>query len=201
MKQVPSPLPRRFAATDAVILLAALALGVAWVSQTRPLLVRLAEGNYLVLRHLIHPAAAFFVPLTLALLIVRLRRPRPSLASCFRQPGVVACSVVAIFLVLEVLNHFLDLTYRLYDVVQLDKAVYSYKLTLVVMRGLTLFDSIAFSTGAAPGLAAAGAYLALWSAGLWRTEPSWIDRAGRLLGWFWIIAGVAFTVLPPWSPY
>jgi hypothetical protein len=56
--------------------------------------------------------------------------------------------------------------------------------------------AIALGLGESPGLAVAGAYLALWAAGLWRSEPTWIDRAGRALGWFWILAALAFIVLP-----
>jgi hypothetical protein len=200
MKLVTTTQQRRFTPIDAAILLAAVAMSVAWVINTQPLLTQLAESIFFTPRLLVHPAAAFLVPLTLALLILRLRRPRPPLVLCLRQPGAVACFIAAIFLVLEVLNHFLDLTYRLLDVIQLRYSIPSYKLTAVVLRSLTLFDSIAFSIGAAPGLAVAGAYSALWSAGLWRKESSWIDRAGQILGWCWIAVAIGFIMFPPWSP-
>ncbi len=44
--------------------------------------------------------------------------------------------------------------------------------------------------------AVVGAWLALALSGRWRTETSWIDRLGRLLGWLW----VGVTVLN-WSGY
>ncbi len=31
-----------------------------------------------------------------------------------------------------------------------------------------------------------GAWVCLWLSGRWAAEPSWIDRAGRVLGLFWI---------------
>ncbi len=49
------------------------------------------------------------------------------------------------------------------------------------------------------GLVVAGAWLALILAGAWRPEPSWIDRAGRTLGWFWIVAALAFIMIPSWG--
>jgi hypothetical protein len=192
---------RRFTTVDALTLVPAIALGVAWLVEARSVLHYLERFDRLVLRQLLHPLAAFLTPLTLALLALRLRWPWPSLRSCLRQAGAVACSVAAVCVILEVFNHFLDLTTRLYDSVQLHNSAASYMLPTGRLPGLTLFDSIAFSLGEAPGLAVAGAYLALWSAGLWRTESSWIDRVGRLVGWFWIILALAFIVLPPWSPY
>ncbi len=41
-----------------------------------------------------------------------------------------------------------------------------------------------------------GAWLGLWLAGLWAPERSWIDRAGRALGLFWI-AHLAWTLVGP----
>ena len=32
----------------------------------------------------------------------------------------------------------------------------------------------------------------LWLSGAWRPEPSWIDRAGRALGIYWILISVFF---------
>jgi hypothetical protein len=194
-----APQQRPFTTIDGLIILAALALGAAWVTEARRWVEVLANRNRFVPRDLFHLAAAFVAPLTLALLIVRVRRPRPSLALCLRQPGTVGCAVAAIVLILEVGNHFLDLTARFYDKLMLVNWA-GYSNTSGRLPGLNLFDAIAFSVGEAPGLAVAGAYLALWSAGLWRADSSWIERAGRALGWFWIVEGVALIVLPPWRP-
>jgi hypothetical protein len=46
------------------------------------------------------------------------------------------------------------------------------------------------------GIVIGGAWLALILAGAWRPERSWIDRAGRLIGVFWIIAACHFFLLP-----
>ncbi len=36
------------------------------------------------------------------------------------------------------------------------------------------------------GMAVAAALLALWIGGWWHPAPTWNDRAGRALGWYWI---------------
>jgi hypothetical protein len=46
------------------------------------------------------------------------------------------------------------------------------------------------------GLVVAGAWLALILAGAWRPQASWIDRAGRAIGVFWIVAACHFFLLP-----
>ena len=38
------------------------------------------------------------------------------------------------------------------------------------------------------GLAVVLVWITLWLSGGWRSEPSWIDRSGRFLGLFWIVA-------------
>jgi hypothetical protein len=46
------------------------------------------------------------------------------------------------------------------------------------------------------GLVIGGAWLSLILAGAWRPEPSSIDRAGRTVGFFWIVAACHFLLLP-----
>jgi hypothetical protein len=36
------------------------------------------------------------------------------------------------------------------------------------------------------GMAVASTWLALRLGGWWHPAPTWIDRAGRVLGWYWI---------------
>jgi hypothetical protein len=33
-------------------------------------------------------------------------------------------------------------------------------------------------------------WIVLAAAGVWQSEPGWIDRAGRCLGWYWIVSGI-----------
>ena len=46
------------------------------------------------------------------------------------------------------------------------------------------------------GLVVGGAWLALAMAGRWRAERWWVDRAGRLIGWFWIASAVHSLLFP-----
>jgi hypothetical protein len=46
------------------------------------------------------------------------------------------------------------------------------------------------------GVVVAGAWLTLRLAGAWRPEPTWVDRAGRALGVFWLVAALHFFLFP-----
>ena len=193
---------QRFRALDAAPVLGSLVLGGVWAIQTVPLLVALAGddargpfawlgtsrhpwvGGYhttfgyssLTLQRSFHALAALLAPPTLTLLILRLRRPRPPLARCFRQPGTTACAVASIVLVLEMVNHFLNLTIRI-DLtrIYLDLSVRDVDRVIEFSQS-SRFGAIALGLGESPGLAVAGAFLALWAAGIWRSEPD-LDRS------------------------
>lgn len=54
-------------------------------------------------------------------------------------------------------------------------------------RDYLLFDTDhLLNTMGMIGLAVACGWMLLLVSGRWRPERSWIDRAGRVLGWFWI---------------
>jgi len=40
------------------------------------------------------------------------------------------------------------------------------------------------------GFAVAAAWLALWVGGWWHPAPTWVDRAGRVLGCYWVVVFV-----------
>jgi hypothetical protein len=46
------------------------------------------------------------------------------------------------------------------------------------------------------GLVIGGAWLALILANAWRPDPTWVDRAGRIVGAFWIVSACHFFLLP-----
>ena len=55
--------------------------------------------------------------------------------------------------------------------------------------GWLLFDTDHFlNTMGMIGAAVASSWMLLLVSGQWRPERSWVDRAGRALGWFWIAA-------------
>jgi hypothetical protein len=45
------------------------------------------------------------------------------------------------------------------------------------------------------GLAVSVSWMTMLVGRRWRAEPSWVDRLGRSLGVFWIMGGLAVTVL------
>jgi len=98
-------------------------------------------------------------PMTPALVIARLRQPRPSYRLLACQPGFVACAVLCLAVVIEVDLGFLQLV------------------TLPILLRLAL-----------PGVAVLFSWLVLLATGRWQPEASWVDRAGRFAGVFWMAA-------------
>jgi hypothetical protein len=172
--------PRRFTLFDAMVLIAAIAVALFpirffladWSSSLgrppdwRLLLVLGAMGD-----GTLCPLALTLSP---ALLALRLRRPRPGLARVFRQPGTAACTAVVVyelsFSVITLLSLFLHF--------------------FLSQRHLFLNTDAILWLWAIPmcfiGVAVAAVWAVLWMTGAWRAEPSWIDRAGRILGTYWM---------------
>jgi hypothetical protein len=208
------PPGRHFTALDAILVLGAFLAGAAWSFESQPLITHLAGEHvtrrfgewrfvfspfdrcFMIVRWSLPALAALLAPPTLAILIARLRTPRPPLARCFRQPGAAACAVASIFLVLEMVNHYLNLTIRI-GMPRLMQDLHDWGAhETTEFASAHGFGAPAVGLGKTPGLAVAGAYLALWASGLRRPESSWIDRVGRALGWFWILAALILIGFP-----
>jgi hypothetical protein len=121
-------------------------------------------------------ASPFISVVMPGLLVLRLRRPRPGLRRLSRQPGAVACAA----------------------------ATAAMALGGVVVGARLLFVEAAlnsdmrmiwsgFQVWISPAVMAAWAALILGRR--WRGERSWIDRAGRLCGFYWIALSVYRTVM------
>ncbi|MBX6311366.1 MAG: hypothetical protein IRY99_00355 [Isosphaeraceae bacterium] len=153
-----------------MVLVAATAAGLAL---TRPLMnlpVRSLKQVALAV-----PMLAFW---TLAILVLRLRRPRPALHRLARQPGALACGAASLVWLVR----------------------WGLLLGIAAMRGPAAPALVGWgNSGSAPwwshalyrGAAACAAAVAgAWLAAVWggwrRTEPGWIDRLGQLLGLAWI---------------
>jgi hypothetical protein len=181
---IPSAQPtgcREFRLSDAMILLAGLALSL---SMGAYLFLLFAEAFSGLCRHLIECAEEVFADRILrwpqleyhlrntswyglqvlemilggmipAFLVIRLRRPRPPLRSLIRQPGTVA-AVAAVFGLFWVTGWL----HKLFP------------------------DRTSSETGAAiaVGGTVAMAWIVLSFSGWGLSEPGWIDRLGRLLG-------------------
>jgi hypothetical protein len=190
---------RRFSIGDGLILMAAAALslerlsGMGWFTRFPvdltwcwqeisrvglwPPWDILFDGNLHVMRKdvvtrladdvLIQLLSSLLVGFMVAQPLLRLRHPRPEPRQLIRQSGFVACMVS------------MGAALAAFAIVGMGWFSQSV-LSLPVMRGLAL--------------------LLFWIVvGLppWRSEPSWIDRLGRAVGWGWIIAIAAQAVLNP----
>jgi hypothetical protein len=126
-------------------------------------------------------SAAFLVTLlalpfaamwTLALIPIRLTGPRPRFRRLARQPGIVAAFSAALAL-----------------------AIVGIQVGIVLWKDSeSPFAMLALAAVPAyPGLAVLIAWMTLLVGRRWRAEPSWVDRLGRALGAFWIVAGAFIT--------
>jgi hypothetical protein len=187
---------RRFTVLDGMVLVAATAFGCgadAWLGgfiedqwgQATPDLLRSFfrerkfDGMAVVLMLLAGPVAGAW---TLALIPLRLARPRPSLRRLARQPGWMASCAFALALVSGSV------------VVGLLMAVIEGRSLTFLLQELSPLVPLLV----APAIVAA--WLALVLNRRWRPEPSWVDRAGRALGVYWIAASIVGPVLV-WRVY
>src|SRR4051812_41113320 len=103
------PSPRAPSILDAMLMVAAaavwLALSRLWAHELASELPSFARAVIMPIAlrtHVAGYALSALVPSTLAVLAMKLRRPRPRLWVVARQPGAVACGVAAVMLALEV---------------------------------------------------------------------------------------------------
>ena len=182
---------RRFGVSDALILVASIAIGLAWTRhylgteegwESYPYPESVDFLGYLIVPLWMRPAiwwvrASYHLVavVTLGMLVLRWRRPRPSIHRLSRQPGVVACAAALLAMGAEL-------------VAKIPSASESIKATTGFRWDL---DCIIYSeywdmTGPSESLAVAVAWLMLGWSGRWRREPGWIDGAGIGLGIFWL---------------
>jgi hypothetical protein len=156
---------RRFHISDVIILVAAIAVGLALARVAfsgcyprRPIPAGFHRFYAIECGH----AAAFpcVASLTMAFLLLRLRRPTLPLARVTRQPGIVACCM---------------------SIMQLVGGGVA-----ASSVGGTSLSNFAFILSPVIGMSVAGAWTVLWLNGWWRPEPGWVDAMGRALGACWI---------------
>ena len=181
---------RRFTVTDAMVLIAATALGLA----SARALSRLALSTF-------GPDGAWADPInlaysvafclsqswTFALLLLRLRRPRPGRRDLFRQPGFAACAAVTLTAILHVMRVLTDGAYRVFN---------QDPMTFLNYLAISVEDTLIYNLDEV-GLDFAPAVMSVWLVqalgGVWESEPSWIDRCGRILGLFWVVSGAGLV--------
>ena len=165
-------LHRRWNILDSLILVSAMAIGLTlarwWYHH--PGFVNPAELNVQSISEII---AWLFLPMTPALIAVRLRKPRPRWRRAIRQPGLQANLVICLATASGLLGSRWG-----------DKPEWSGLLTVI---GVGQVDLVG------PMLIAGWVLTAL--SGARRPEPSTIDRLGRAAGWAWIVLWTAKSFL------
>jgi hypothetical protein len=130
------------------------------------------------------------------LLILRARRPRPSIRHVMRQPGTVACFfVVAYFLMDQGVQTVSRLVAEMFHPIQVlilpQQATLSEEFTT---PGYVVWSYLTPYNYEFPCLVAT-AWLALRLGRIGRPESGWIDRSGRAVGWSWIAWGISGAFL------
>jgi hypothetical protein len=177
MSAEPSPMrpsvpSRRFTLLDGLILIAPMAAGLAMVQpffRDRLFLYGSTPSpRWLGYAGVGMNLASRFVAMgMLGVLVVRLLPPRPRLRRLSRQPGAVACAAGAAAMVVGGLVAVAFIAFR-------DQSSRSSGIS-----GWAFFE-------ARIGPAVMASWVALALSRRWRAEPSWVDRAGRILGAYWI---------------
>ena len=205
---MPAPRCRPFTVLDGMILVAATAVGLAIGLSMRSEAYHLSNGSigigewpsidppdysggllhwktyretHRLLQQVAGESTPLMFPWTLAVLGLRLRRPRPTLRRLARQPGFAACASVAMMAVVGFLGH---LSSTLEPMTWGDGFRFRWWLELINFRETYLTLDASYPALLSVAVASAWALLALGR--MARPEPGWLDRAGRVLGAYWV---------------
>lgn len=193
---MPTPRCRPFTVSDGMILTAAAAVGI-WL-----ILLYDREGgsSWLGMMHHLARAATYrdlrygllefapyaqhlLLPLGFALVVVRLRRPRPSLRRLAHQPGFAACFAALLVAFVSIIGSLFSMAERAVlgdGYLPPSPEIFIYSL---------LYDLLAYPYPA-PGAAVTAVWGVMLAGSMCRREPGWIDRAGRAVGACWLFTSV-----------
>jgi hypothetical protein len=155
--------PRRFTLLDSMILVAAVAIGMALELPQLDIALNYWSADYpfpFIEWFLLHSdAAPALMPLTIAAIALRLRRPRPAIRRAFRGPGMAGCLATLPGLIL--LN--------------------------ILRPSRQFWVEGSFETG----LCVLTTWGVLAALGYWRRERDWVGWMGRSICLAWIAATAA----------
>jgi hypothetical protein len=120
---------------------------------------------------------------TLGVLVLRLLPPRPGLIRLSRQPGFVACATFLAVVVFSSMSILLTIWLR---------GTWRQATPRQVIGYLSIAIQLVVQLG---GWSVVAAWFVQQLTRRYRAEASWIDRLGRALGIFWIVAAVILTDL------
>ena len=183
--------PRRFHIADAIILVAATAVGL---GLTRGSMVLGAIQEKFINKYFpdgrLHPpedgnlsdlGAFFLAPWSLCLVALRLWPRAPSRGRVLRRPGFVATGTATIFMIVRcaqfAIENARDHSGPFNDYWLVHSVSEPSPIAIAVLTSWTLMAAF----------------------GRWRPEPSWIDRVGRAVGFSWVaIALMIWFRWPIW---
>jgi hypothetical protein len=186
--------PRRLTLADSIVLIAALGIGL-WVSRyglilwlsvlfggfdrqvwtSRPIALSWHWGT-LILRHT-QPSVGI---LTLTVFGLSFVHPRPTLRQMAQQPGFVSCLAASLAIVVGGSLNFATCTTRPNP---------GYELQNYTSLSLTRLCS-------EPGLAIGACWMTLALSHAWRSDRTWTERAGTMLGAYWL----AMSIIAKFAP-
>jgi hypothetical protein len=175
------PAARPFKLLDAMVLVAATAVGFGWVRCVWYFNTDWRLNDWL--NEAPEMLLALLMVWTLATLFLRLVPPRPRIRRLVSQPGAAACGAVALIFALECSRYFLDSTARSRGV--------RWILPWARYVPAELFSLI---SGGPYAYAVVTAWGLLFLSRRCRPEPSWIDRAGRVTGLLWLLLALWSTM-------
>jgi hypothetical protein len=204
---------RRFDRLDAAILaMATLAgLGLRWATAHDVALDLHLRGDRPSILRASKVASPLLTAWAPALLVLSLRRPRPPWRKLTRQPGVVACGIGIVVLLVQLSGIMLR-----WALAWLWPEIGSLTPPQRVLPPMNLWPHGVFPLPPSPrsplrelwlslswGLhesaysahGIAGAWLIMALGGWWKPQRTWIDRLGRALGTAWIAMMVAWLVV------
>lgn len=163
---------RRLTISDIMVLVAMIAVEIVWLrfivsfQDSAPFPYRQTAAK-------VYIGSIWVVLITmLALIPIRLRCPRPSVARLWRQPGWLACNAVA-------LTFAISFCWSILSFIDIVRAPSDPRLAQLINSFLF---QMTFQLGQSAMIAVAAAWATLALVVGWESEKVWIDRAGRWCG-------------------
>jgi hypothetical protein len=212
-------LPRQFTLGDGLLVVAALAAGFAMVRQWNephwcadpPHLGEFPRAAPSTARQVYHAVAVggtwtipFAMAFTLVILVARSFRPRPRFERITQEPGIIACAAAVVIMVIRPLQEVPAFLLQYLTITSSRIRLPSPPFIRwngppqpsrgQVVQNMVL-EAFPFYTAPLVGIAVLVAWLVLLANGRFRPEPDWVDRAGRVLGVYWMALAVFTGVM------
>ncbi len=149
---------RPFRMSDAMILIAATALGL---GEARSVFPELGRSPWVV--SVSEMVIALLPVWSITFVVLRLRDPKPAWEALRREPGFVACMAGG-----------------------LPSAILHLVYVLLTASGV-VSDGRIYALGTLLGsISVSGFWLKMWNDKSWKPQPGWLDRCGIILGFVWV---------------